>query len=123
MKTSTRIVSLFVLIASISCNKVERTCDNLNLDFVYSIGYAPDSSYAEVSFTNTTNSKGSQQLTNWYINGAADRDSYENNSYKIGYATFNKNGNFSITMEVEEDGIECNVVKEFEITGIKDTVK
>ena len=113
------ILMLTAATAFLSCNKVERTCDNLDLDFVYSIGYPTDSSYAHVSFTKTSNAKKYEQTTNWYINGA----SYIDKSEKMGDARFNNNGHFSITMVVEEDGIECNVVKEFDITGIKDTLQ
>lgn len=97
---------------AISCKENEIDCDEMNLDFAYSIGYPTDSLSATVQFNNTTDGFPTDGTINWTVNGES---AFVNGTEVIFY----QNGAFNITMYYDYSGQYCTVTKDFMITGIK----
>ncbi len=98
----------------LSCEKEDtKDCSDYDLDFLYSVGFPADSSYASVEFSNSSSNIPNNAAIEWSING-------DNSLYRVGNSTrFTQNGHFSIIMVYNSDGFSCSVSKEFDITGIK----
>lgn len=110
MKKTLLVIILFIGV--LSCTeeneKEECTCADVNLDLAVSIGYAIDSSRAEVCVNDAS--------SNIPVNSIVSIV----NSYSSKCAFYYGNGNYEATISVIlPNGIKCSKTEAFEIIGLR----
>lgn len=104
-------ISLFLTLLAVSCDRdTKEDCNNY--DFVYSVSYPVDSSYAYVCYSLNNKYLPSGTSIDWSINGSSD-------DYTQGCNTIHTNGQFFITLTLVGPNINCSKSQEFYIDGVQ----